>query len=314
MSLSFRQLIKVEVSDIHRQWYAPELLKMSVLSERRECLLVLGDIANLFEFVLLLGIFLLKELLLKLLDVLLDLLEHPPNVKLIIGQIVDEHSFIAGRCRMSSILVLIRVLLVLLAVSLDVKVLLLLLFTVAALIIVDKLILPRWLLSRTSSTFFAFRGLGNDNLSLPGSFEYAFGLPYSIRLFLIWIFLIDQLIVESLIDSLFIDECSRVDLLIIILIHDSLEFASRRRRLIATAASVSRSLERSQPQVILVKVFLSRLSWLEVVVHRRIRTMQHLLIILYLPRTEVPLAWTLIRSLTLNPRFLVFHSIRIYLL
>lgn len=67
---------------------------MSVLFEGGECLLVLGNIADLLEFILLLRVLLLKELLFKCLDVLLHLFQHSPDLKLVIGEVVNEDSVI----------------------------------------------------------------------------------------------------------------------------------------------------------------------------------------------------------------------------
>jgi hypothetical protein len=76
---------------------------------------MLGDIVDLFEFLLLLGVFFLKELLFELLDVLLNLLEHPSDLKLIIGKVVYEHSLISCNLLDGLLFLLIAILLLIIS-------------------------------------------------------------------------------------------------------------------------------------------------------------------------------------------------------
>lgn len=56
---------------------------------------MLCDIADFLELIFFLRVFFFKELLLKLLDVLSDIFEHPSDVKFIIWEIVNENCLIA---------------------------------------------------------------------------------------------------------------------------------------------------------------------------------------------------------------------------
>ena len=56
---------------------------------------MLGYIVDLFEFLLLLRVLFLKKLLLELLDVLLDLFQHPSDLELIIREVVYKHSLVS---------------------------------------------------------------------------------------------------------------------------------------------------------------------------------------------------------------------------
>jgi len=66
-----------------------------MLFESCQSFLMLCDIANFFELIFFLRVLFFKELLLKLLDVLSDVFEHPPDVKFIIWEIVNENCLIA---------------------------------------------------------------------------------------------------------------------------------------------------------------------------------------------------------------------------
>jgi hypothetical protein len=114
-----------------------------MLSECGECLLVLCDVANLFEFVLLLRVFLFKELPLQLLYMPLHIFQHPPDVELVIRQVVNEHSLVTASCCLTSAVLVILCLFLVLAVTLNIDILrfhLIFILAFTTLIIVKKLI------------------------------------------------------------------------------------------------------------------------------------------------------------------------------
>jgi hypothetical protein len=85
---------------------------VSMLFESCESLLMLCDIANFLELIFFLRVLFFKELLLKLLDVLSDVFEHPSDVKFIIWEIVNENCLIPCNL-LHTIIIFIRVFLIL---------------------------------------------------------------------------------------------------------------------------------------------------------------------------------------------------------
>lgn len=67
--------------------------------ESLESFLVLGGVADDFQFFFLFRVFFLKELLLELFDVLAYLLEHTSDLKFIIWQVVNENSLFLSKGR-----------------------------------------------------------------------------------------------------------------------------------------------------------------------------------------------------------------------
>ena len=73
---------------------------------------MLCDIADILELIFFFRVLFFKELLLKLLDVLSDVFEHPSDVKFVIWEIINENSLIACYL-LHAILIFIGVLLIL---------------------------------------------------------------------------------------------------------------------------------------------------------------------------------------------------------
>jgi hypothetical protein len=99
---------------------------VSVFLESSQGFLMFSDVADLLELILFLGVLFDEELFFEFLDVLLDFFEHSANLKLIVGQVIDEHSLITNTSALMSLIcfiLLLMLLLFILTIFLDVEVL-----------------------------------------------------------------------------------------------------------------------------------------------------------------------------------------------